>query len=99
MESMEISMEEASEIQGLCATCNHLEECKPRLNDGLVIWYCEEFDDHVSSEKSMFSIPAEKKPSTNGRSNYVGLCINCDLANDCVHAKKTGGVWYCEQYE
>lgn len=28
-----------------------------------------------------------------------GLCVNCEHRLTCAHARRTGGVWHCENYE
>ncbi|NQV14572.1 hypothetical protein HQ531_03870 [bacterium] len=86
-------------IEGLCTTCNNLATCMNRLANGMVIWYCEEFDDYKPVKKRPAPPSTTSKSRGNGRSKLMGLCINCENGENCPHARKTGGVWYCEQYE
>ena len=87
-------------VQGLCSTCNHLPACLHRLENGLVVWYCEEFDDYVPHKAKprnvRQSVAVLPKPS--GTDGLMGLCVNCEKRDHCVHAKKVGGVWHCEEY-
>lgn len=87
-------------IQGLCSTCNHLQACLHRLENGLIVWYCEEFDDYVppkvKARNVLQSVSVPPKPS--GTDGLMGLCVNCEKRDYCVHAKKVGGVWHCEEY-
>ena len=97
---MEEVMDKKETIQGLCSTCNHLESCKHRLN-GMVVWFCEEFDDYVppKTKPRAVSQPVKVSPKSNGADKLMGLCVNCEKRDDCVHAKRVGGVWHCEEYE
>lgn len=97
---MEEVMQKRETIRGLCVTCNHLESCKHRLN-GLVVWYCEGFDDYVppKTKPRVVSQPVKVSLKPNGADKLMGLCVNCEKRDYCVHAKKVGGVWHCEEYE
>ena len=91
-------METTTKNLGLCATCNHLQDCQHRLNDGEVIWFCEEFDDFVPLHPRLTGTKPPQPGSGNGYGELMGLCVNCDNRQDCIHALKAGGVWFCEEY-
>ena len=97
---MEEAMEKAGAVQGLCPTCNYLQACMHRLTNGLVVWYCEEYDDYTPPKvkSRAFLQPVKVSPKPNGTNKLMGLCVNCEKRDDCIHAKKVGGVWHCEEY-
>ncbi len=33
------------------------------------------------------------------RTEYRGLCSNCDLRETCLHVSEGTVVWYCEEYQ
>ncbi len=84
-------------VKGLCVTCNHIEDCLPRV-EGKAIWFCEEFDD--SSIQSNLK-PAMQNGATTQQvkqEKRLGLCMNCENAENCQLPRPEGGVWYCEEY-
>ncbi len=94
-----IEQVETERSYGICATCIHFEGCAFRIMSGTAIWFCEEFDDYQNPPSKPFPRPPEKRPKVEYHDHLMGLCINCLHAATCVHAQKTGGVWYCELYE
>jgi hypothetical protein len=85
-------------VQGLCSTCNHLPVCYYRLERGPVIWYCEQFDDFVPQNPRAATVsPADNVAPKSGE-RFQGLCVNCERRETCIHAKRLGGVWHCEEY-
>lgn len=97
--AMEKAAEKGRTTQGLCSTCNHFPTCVYRLNR-LVVWYCEEFDDYVPprSKPRDISQPVITPPNSNDQDKFMGLCVNCENRDQCVHARRPGGVWQCEEY-
>lgn len=86
-------------LPGLCSTCNHAADCVKRLTNDMVIWYCEEFDNYVAPQPPQYPArPAQSAPSDPVSERLVGLCVNCERRGYCVHAKRVGGVWHCEEY-
>ena len=87
-----------ADINGICSTCNHLEDRLHRLRNGFVIWFCEEFDNYVSSPLRGHYSLLEPPASSSSKGEIMGLCINCENRETCVHTKTVGGVWHCEEY-
>ncbi len=90
---------------GLCETCNNAPSCFHHARRGPAL-FCEMFDDYVSPDATVAARTAvsaqrpfllrhtEKEPV-----RQAGLCVNCEHASHCGHAKVEGGVWHCEDYE
>jgi hypothetical protein len=34
-----------------------------------------------------------------GRADLKGLCVNCELRDECMFTKPEEGVWHCEEYQ
>ena len=91
---------------GLCLTCNNAADCFHRARRGPAL-FCELFDDHVpsvvqtgSGHRPPSPAPAAAPAGAEVEApKYSGLCINCTHRETCGHAKATGGVWHCENYE
>ena len=91
-------METKRKNLGVCETCNHIEDCLHRFSNGMVIWFCEQFDDYVSPKP--LSIPKISTTSLNpGKvEGYLWLCVNCEHRTNCKHSKTPSGIWHCEEY-
>jgi hypothetical protein len=94
-------------LRGICITCNYAAGCAHlRRNPGVVIWDCENYDDHVSPGDPVpeVAIPVVNNDAAlgveieNATVEIKGLCIDCENRDTCAHAMKTGGVWHCEEY-
>jgi hypothetical protein len=97
---MQEILERTKALPGLCSTCNHAQACAHRLTNGLVVWFCEEYDDYVPPkvEQPVDPPPAREPIKPYGTDGLMGLCVNCEKRDSCIHAKKVGGVWHCEEY-
>ncbi len=89
------------ELQGLCVTCNHADDCAVYKETREPVWYCEEFDDRAAPEKSRDinraqSVRSEAAPKPNGAAE--GLCGNCAVRETCIYRSLETPIWYCEQY-
>jgi hypothetical protein len=89
----------------ICSTCNYGELCVSKKTRQGPVWFCEEFEDHVTVEEEngvdteFQIIPPWKEPGSNeGSIRFKGLCINCENRVTCANSKKEGGVWHCEEY-
>ena len=99
-------MDKTKQIAGICSTCNHIDDCYHRLHDGMVIWFCEQFDDYVPQNPQTVNrfgasrVPTmSKAPTTPGNQEVVrGLCVNCEHRMVCVLARTPGGIWHCDEY-
>jgi hypothetical protein len=89
-----------TQTKGICTTCNYLDDCNHRLNNGLVIWQCDQFDDFVPQKPLPHKATPVAKPSkaSSEEKKLMGLCVNCEHRKGCVHAQREGGVWHCEEY-
>ena len=76
------------ELNGLCGSCVHAEDCVYRRNSPKVVIQCEEFE----------SVGADGE-GTGGTSTVSGLCLNCSKNQFCTLPKEISGVWHCEEYE
>jgi hypothetical protein len=77
------------ELNGLCGSCIHFEDCVYRKNSKKAVIQCEVFE---SLGK------ATEKNSVIGTS-LGGLCLNCTKSRICRLPKEASGVWHCEEYE
>lgn len=91
-------MEKKNTITGICMTCNHLKDCLHRLDNGMTVWYCEQFDDHVPSAQQTFQSFPVKMDKPENIECFQGLCVNCDNRSECLHSRTPGGVWWCDEY-
>jgi|GEM_PF-1508996 len=92
-------------LRGICITCNYAADCAHlKRNPNIVIWHCENYDDHVAPGETVpeVGIPVNDVVSGVGTENAAaelkGLCIDCENRDGCAHAMRTGGVWHCEDY-
>ena len=88
---------------GLCMTCNNSPTCYYHATRGPAL-FCDLFDNYVAPVKTTIVDEARpvqaKAPVVEEQLTVAaGLCMNCEHRMDCVHAKTTGGVWHCEEYE
>ena len=83
----------------ICLTCNHTESCGHRGTPGRPIYFCEHFEAFAPVSTT---VPTTKAPdpSVNNqpKSQYKGLCMNCEHREDCAVPKPEGGIWHCEEY-
>lgn len=105
VDKTEVLTENGKENVGICFTCNNRESCFNRArNEGVPIWFCENFDDSVPPGETYgktiiylaYAVLAEK--SAANRTRLKGLCANCKNAAECKLSHKMGGVWHCEEY-
>ena len=86
----------STQYRGLCSTCNHGAGCHQGSTPAWPVFYCEEFDAHVTVQTSPV---VERKPiPTPANARDIGLCVNCENRSACTHPKPEGGVWHCEEY-
>ena len=92
------TMMNQEEIAGICSTCNNIEDCLHRIGNGMVIWFCEQFDDFVPQKPQ--SVPQMSEPlvETDSQELFRGLCVNCEVRIVCQHSQTPGGIWHCEEY-
>ncbi len=81
-------------IGGVCANCAHLRTCSyaSSVND---TWFCEEYvfeKSETAGSLEMTPVPGSAK------SSRTGLCVNCELRDDCSFPQPPGGVWFCGEY-
>ena len=76
------------ELNGLCGSCIHFEDCVYRKNSQKVVIQCEVFESHGG-------VPGK----TLGDTFVKGLCLNCSKNRYCNLPKEASGVWHCEEYE
>jgi hypothetical protein len=93
---------ELETAEGLCSTCKHYSSCMyPKCSDVPKI-FCEEFECAAGPcSQSGFGVAPAAEPEVMtdvSAEEFLGLCVNCELRDTCSHAKRTGGVWYCEEY-
>ncbi len=84
-------------LLGLCASCDHAGNCMHLSRNEGGVWRCEDFEAGEPARTiglRKAGAPPENPPLT----NLVGLCANCEERNDCAQARRTGGVWHCEQF-
>ncbi len=88
--------EEPAQYLGLCMTCIHTKDCGFRRDVSQAVLECDEFDIGQTPETAVIEQPAAQQiaPST----EFKGLCINCDLRQECKFPKPAEGVWHCEEY-
>ncbi len=86
------------QIAGICSTCIHIDDCLHRLRSGVIIWFCEQFDDRVEIKPRSPRKRITETQGTDSQEGYLGLCVNCENRAECVHSKTPGGIWYCEEY-
>lgn len=91
-------MEKKEKITGICSTCDHVEGCLYRFESGLVIWFCEQFENQTSAKPMNFSVGKKLPTPPVEQNDYLGLCVNCEHREECIHAKTPGGIWQCEEY-
>jgi len=94
-------------LRGICTTCNYAAGCVHlKRNPNVAIWHCENYDDHLAPREIVpeVSIPVVNKDASLGNKTenatveIKGLCVDCENRDGCAHAKKTTGVWHCEEY-
>ncbi len=84
----------AFNLDGLCTTCIHSENCI-FCDSQEVVHLCEEFDSSVEEKKiNKISVPEKSQKEE----EYVGLCSNCANVSGCMFSKPKSGVWHCEEY-
>lgn len=90
-EAMLADIEEmmVKEMNGLCGSCVHFDECVYRKNSTKVIIQCEVFE---SVRTNGIKTRHEDAP-------LRGLCLNCSRNQVCHLPKEPTGVWHCEEYE
>lgn len=99
-----LGKENKYERYDLCTTCNYSEDCRHRKKNGVLVIYCEEFDDYVPLQNEI-PINYETKKTRELKTKrpkgkkYLGLCQNCDTLETCTYKKPEGGVWHCEDYQ
>lgn len=87
---------------GICANCNHINECSFRQKSNNPVWFCDQYDSFTkvkdqttNSEQSQNKYLVETETETY---NFKGLCVNCEKRFGCVYAKTNGGIWHCNEY-
>lgn len=99
--------EPSGDYLGICSTCNYAPDCAHRLrNPGVAFWECENYDDYVHVSGVEFNgglsqvvppAPVSRRPEFDA-AEYLGLCKNCELRDECTFPRPAGGVWHCEEY-
>ena len=84
----------------LCSTCKHAQQCTLKCKGEKPVFYCEEFDfDRPIAMNIVNPFQVHPRPAkTNGKTQYVGLCSDCEDRHECGSAKTEGGIWHCQEY-
>lgn len=82
---------------GLCATCIIVETCRFRRDYSQPVLECDEFDMGRANE-GIGNGADTVVEGKNGKSQFKGLCANCDIRHECNIAKPIEGVWHCVEY-
>lgn len=88
--------EKRTELDGLCSTCIHTEDCIYAHNSESIILQCEEFDGYEEVKKSRENFTGTVR--NKNEEEMTGLCANCANRDSCTFSKPEGGVWHCEEY-
>jgi hypothetical protein len=72
------------EFKALCDTCAHQGDCVYHQTSTKAIIQCELFE--YEEEQIIGSAAA------------LGLCITCDLANECTLPGRKVGTWHCNEF-
>lgn len=97
----ESKVEEAIQEQfmGLCMTCIHAQGCAFRRDVAQAVLECDEFDiGQTAPAKFDITLGAPAAIKDDELSKFKGLCVNCDVRQDCKLSKPEEGVWHCEEY-
>ncbi|RKX77095.1 MAG: hypothetical protein DRP87_10080 [Spirochaetes bacterium] len=91
------------ELGGLCATCRFASTCIYPSNTIHPVVACEEFET-VGEKTGRGGIPAKWRTSAVKRKDMnpeglIGLCVDCEERENCMYARREGGVWHCEEYK
>ncbi len=96
---MELTMiEKENTNQGICITCTYKDNCLQKPGDGMVIWYCEHFDDYVPQKPHSPSSNKKSDDKCENNDSHLGLCSSCEYKTECIHSKTPGGIWFCNDY-
>ena len=90
------------EVQSICTTCIHAENCIYRGDGKRTILSCDEFEVAPGSRKNTsraVQTNSEKQNTVGKTENFKGLCANCDHRHYCQYADTETGIWYCEEYK
>ena len=80
-------------LEGLCATCIHSEDCI-FCDSQEVVHQCEEFVSYTEEKKVDKMVKSEEVKEE----AFIGLCSNCANVKECTFNKPKSGVWHCEEY-
>ena len=87
----------------LCSSCKHASTCTFPKDPERPSFYCEEFEIEVAPK--MQTAGGEKQqpvtPDTGkfkGKTQFVGLCCDCENRHNCIFPKPDGGIWHCQEY-
>ena len=97
----EETMAATDEHGGLCCTCNHAPDCVYPTRATSPVVHCEEFEG-FRTPPARTEFPVRLEVGACGAvedRKYMGLCVNCDLRDDCFNSACEGGVWHCENYQ
>jgi hypothetical protein len=90
--------EEPQQFLGLCMTCVHADGCAFRRDVSQAVLECDEFD-MGPGPKSVIEVPSVSAVKVGGQDTaFKGLCVNCDVRNECKLPRPEEGVWHCEEY-
>lgn len=79
-----------NELNGLCVSCVHFNDCVYRKNSNKIVIQCEVFE---SVQEAI-----DENSITNNMP-LKGLCLNCSKSHYCQLPKEPSGVWHCEEYQ
>jgi len=104
--SEQISLEEnITKIMelGICSTCNDVDTCVRRQVHLKPVWDCDEFDNYVPQKaitRDLSYLSGDRSISSiqDLGISLKGLCMNCQIAANCIYPKSEGGVWHCNEY-
>jgi len=93
--------EEAQTTYSICRACMGYDTCTFPMNLGRPILHCAEFKPYPSHETAQASEAVVEPAETSEKSDetqYVGLCRNCELREECAYVEPGKFVLNCEEY-
>lgn len=90
-------------LNSICSSCRHEDNCTFIDHSPNAILMCEEFELEIV-EKKINKKTSEEPKALNGsalshvKSEFTGLCVNCEDRADCKSCKSDFVVWHCEEY-
>ena len=80
---------------GLCSNCLHDSTCTLKRNPADPVVACEEYDVEMGVNLKLHHTVQDEAVAG---PQFLGLCSNCDIRNECTLPKAEAGVWHCDEY-